>query len=113
MCIRDSPFVYDTVDTTWKEFKNKVKANYNKEEVCEVELPVLRRGDKNNYVKNVQRILRQKGYKKSNGELLTVDGTYGPNTVAAVKKFQTKAKLKKAKPGVMDEKTWDRLLRSY
>lgn len=108
-----NPFVYDTGDTTWKEFKNKVKANYNKEEVCEVELPVLRRGDKNNYVKNVQRILRQKGYKKSNGELLTVDGTYGPNTVAAVKKFQTKAKLKKAEPGVMDAKTWDRLLRSY
>ena len=108
-----NPFVYDTGDTTWQEFKNKVKANYNKEEVCEVELPVLRRGDKNNYVKNVQRILRQKGYKKSNGELITVDGTYGPNTVAAVKKFQTKAKLKKAEPGVMDAKTWDRLLRSY
>lgn len=110
----DPTHVWNRFGLSMDGFRDDVYKKINKKEgVCEVELPVLRRGDKNNYVRNVQRILRQKGYKKSNGELLTVDGTYGPNTVAAVKKFQTKAKLKKAEPGVMDAKTWDRLLRSY
>lgn len=87
--------------------------NADTTEECKVTLPVLRKGNKNNYVKAVQRMLRQKGYKGTDGKALTVDGEYGESTAAAVKLFQEKAKYTKQEPGVMTAKTWDRLLRSY
>ena len=88
-------------------------ANADATEECKVTLPVLRKGDKNNYVKAVQRMLRQKGYKGIDGKPLTIDGEYGDSTAAAVELFQKNAKYTKQEPGVMTAKTWDRLLRSY
>ena len=88
-------------------------AEEKEEDTCTLELPVLRKGSKNNYVKNVQRILNKKGYKGIDGKPLTIDGEYGDSTAAAVELFQKNAKYTKQEPGVMTAKTWDRLLRSY
>ena len=88
-------------------------ADDEEEETVTVELPVLRRGDESRFVKNWQRLLRQKGYKKSNGELITVDNKFGANTENATERFQKKAKLKVKEYGVVDAKTWRRMLNSW
>jgi len=71
---------------------------------CMVELNVLKNGSKGNQVKTLQRLLNALGY--SCGD---VDGSFGPKTLAAVKKFQ-KAKGLEV-DGYCGPLTWAALLK--
>jgi len=73
-------------------------------------LPTLRYGSTNGQVKNLQERLRSYGIKGSNGKPLDVDGKFGANTEAAVKKFQSTNGLKI--DGVVGPNTWGLLCQS-
>lgn len=54
-----------------------------------IDLPVLRKGMKGlDAIKALQRTLKAMGYKGLDGKALVIDGSYGGNTVYAVKTFQ-------------------------
>lgn len=59
-----------------------------------VSLPVLRRGDKDCYVKLLQHLLNIHGYTDPNKKSLEIDGSFGPATQYALATFQSYEKLK-------------------
>lgn len=67
-----------------------------------VKLNVLKRGDQGAQVKAAQALLVGAGYK------LDLDSSFGPATQNAVKKFQAAKGITPS--GVVDEKTWGKLL---
>ena len=74
-----------------------------------IEMPVLRRGSSGNAVKTLQRLLRQLQYVNTDGKtLLIVDGNFGINTEAAVKRYQQKHL--NGVDGIVGVKTWNKLL---
>lgn len=75
-----------------------------KQEVCNVELPILRRGDKSGYVRTAQ-ILLNKYYDAK----LTEDGIFGPATENAVRWYQRSRKL--TSDGIIGAQTWKQLLK--
>ena len=113
-----NPFVYDNGNVSWAGFKKKVKAYHDKQNdsvaggECEVKLKTFVRGDKHNQIKNIQRLLRQKGYKGKSGKLLNPDGRLGPNTAYALERYQRNAKLSGVTYGTIDQVTWTALLNS-
>ena len=75
-----------------------------------IEMPVLRKGSSGNAVKTLQRLLRQLQYVNLDGKtLLIVDGSFGSNTEAAVKRYQ-KNRGAKNPDGIVGEWTWNKLL---
>lgn len=72
-----------------------------KESVDYSKYPVLKLGSAGEYVKKLQKLLNKKGYK------LTVDGSFGPATLQAVKSFQAASKL--IVDGSVGPKTWEAL----
>lgn len=64
--------------------------------------PTLRQSSRNNFVYLLQFILYQKGYN------LSVDGIFGPNTLSAVRDFQSKNGL--SVDGIVGPRTWQYLL---
>lgn len=72
-----------------------------KESVDYSKYPVLKLGSAGEYVKKLQELLNKKGYK------LTVDGSFGPATLQAVKSFQAASKL--IVDGSVGPKTWEAL----
>ena len=83
----------------------KVNKVTEKQEVCEVKLPVLGKGDKGNTVKALQRMLIYEGY---NCGGYGADGDFGNGTEKSVKKYQADKKL--TADGIVGEKTWSKLL---
>lgn len=79
--------------------------NEAKQEVCEVKLPVLGKGDKGNTVKALQRMLIYEGY---NCGGYGADGDFGNGTEKSVKQYQKDKKL--TADGIVGEKTWSKLL---
>ena len=72
-------------------------------------MPILRKGSSGNAVKTLQRLLRQLQYVNLDGKtLLIVDGNFGSNTEAAVKRWQ-KNHLGGV-DGIVGIKTWNKLL---
>lgn len=69
-----------------------------------ITLNVLQNGSKGDTVKALQILLNGLGYSCG-----IADGKFGTNTVAAVKKFQSKNKLKA--DGVVGQNTWNALLK--
>ncbi len=94
------------IDSRWQYWGIPEFVEYSKSEVCEVELSILRKGDKGNEVKTVQRLLKAMGYSIG---LSGADGEYGAKTEKAVKKFQTKNNL--TADGIVGQKTWEKLLK--
>ena len=86
------------------EVRNEV-ANEVKQEVCEVKLPVLGKGDKGNTVKALQRMLIYEGY---NCGGYGADGDFGNGTEKSVKAYQKDKKL--TADGIVGQKTWSKLL---
>ena len=76
-----------------------------KKEVCNVELPVLRKGSEGDTVKALQILLIGNGYSCGSAG---ADGDFGNGTLAAVKKYQTAKKL--AVDGVVGVNTWKSLM---
>lgn len=77
---------------------------------CTVTLPTLSRGSTGTSVKRVQLILRALDYVGSDGKLLVVDGSFGPGTEAAVKRYQKKRGSTTC-DGVVGAWTWGKLLK--
>ena len=69
-----------------------------------VKLPTLRKGSKGEFVTVLQTLLMNRGYKLPK---FGADGSFGDETVAAVKQFQKDWGL--AEDGVVGPKTWDML----
>ena len=87
------------------EVKKEVTKVTEKQEVCEVKLPVLGKGDKGNTVKALQRMLIYEGY---NCGGYGADGDFGNGTEKSVKAYQKDKKL--TADGIVGEKTWSKLL---
>ena len=74
-----------------------------------IAMPILRKGSTGEAVKTLQRLLRQLQYVNTDGKtLLIVDGHFGSNTEAAVKRYQQKHL--DGVDGVVGIKTWNKLL---
>ena len=74
-----------------------------------IEMPILRKGSTGEAVKTLQRLLRQLQYVNVDGKtLLIVDGNFGSNTEAAVKRYQQKHL--NGVDGIVGIKTWNKLL---
>jgi len=71
---------------------------------CTVTLPILRKGDKNGYVRTLQTMLNDK-----DGARLTKDGDFGPATEAKVITHQKKHGL--GADGIVGAKTWASVLK--
>lgn len=93
-----------------KNVLGAVRPLYDTETVnVTVTLPVIGRGEGESWqVERIQSILKGMGYVGSDNKSLTVDGDFGGNTEAAVKKFQTAHKLEV--DGIVGAKTWRGLL---
>lgn len=74
-----------------------------KVETASVKIPVLKKGSEGDTVKALQRLLKVLGYGIS-----TIDGDFGSETDAAVRKYQGDAKI--GVDGVVGEQTWSKLL---
>lgn len=75
-----------------------------------IAIPILRRGSSGSAVKTLQRLLRQLEYVNSDGKsYITVDGKFGSNTEAAVKRYQ-KNRGSKNPDGIVGIWTWNKLL---
>lgn len=75
----------------------------------DVTLDVLWQGSRGTQVKTLQRLLKQLGYKDDDGKVLAIDGSFGPATEQAVRKFQ-KNRLGGV-DGICGAKTWAKLLK--
>ena len=74
-----------------------------------IAMPILRKGSTGAAVKTLQRLLRQLQYVNTDGKtLLIVDGSFGSNTEAAVKRYQQKHI--NSVDGIVGIKTWNKLL---
>ena len=74
-----------------------------------IAMPILRKGNTGEAVKTLQRLLRQLQYVNTDGKtLLIVDGHFGSNTEAAVKRYQQKHL--NGVDGIVGVKTWNKLL---
>ena len=74
-----------------------------------IAMPVLKKGSTGEAVKALQRLLRQLQYVNLDGKtLLIVDGNFGSNTEAAVKRYQQKHL--NGVDGIVGIKTWNKLL---
>lgn len=77
---------------------------------CTIVMPVLRKGSTGAAVKTLQRLLRQLQYVDKDGKtLLIVDGNFGSNTEAAVKRYQQNHL--NGVDGIVGKKTWIKLLK--
>ena len=72
-------------------------------ETVSIKIPVLEKGSEGETVKTLQRLL-----KVDNCGISTVDGDFGSETDAAVRKYQAKVKI--GVDGVVGQKTWNKLL---
>ena len=68
------------------------------------------KGNKDNQIKTIQRILNALGYKGKDGKPLKEDGELGGNTEYAIARFQKDKKLQINTYGTVGSKTWTALL---
>ena len=68
------------------------------------------KGNTNNQIKTIQRILNALGYKGKDGKTLSVDGELGGNTEYAITRFQKDKKLQINTYGTVGAKTWTALM---
>ena len=78
-------------------------------QTIKVTLDQLERGSRGTQVKTLQRLLKQLGYKDSAGKVLAIDGSFGPATDYALRKFQKKSGV--SVDGIVGTKTWAKLLK--
>lgn len=77
----------------------------------DIAMPILRKGSSGAAVKTLQRLLRQLEYVNSDGRTyIIVDGSFGSNTEAAVKRYQKNCGARNP-DGIVGEWTWNKLLK--
>lgn len=87
------------------------KAIIKEVKTVNIEMPILRKGSSGGAVKTLQRLLRQLEYVNSDGKTyITVDGSFGSNTEAAVKRYQKNCGSKNP-DGIVGKWTWNKLLK--
>lgn len=74
-------------------------------EMCQVELPILKKGVKGHHVEMLQTLLIANGYSCGSSG---ADGDFGSGTLSALKSFQTKKNLKV--DGICDADDWAALI---
>ena len=85
------------------------KAIAKEVKTVDISMPILRKGSSGAAVKTLQRLLRQLQYVNTDGKtLIIVDGSFGSNTEAAVKRYQQKHL--NGVDGIVGIKTWNKLL---
>lgn len=101
LSVEDSPALYDD-DKKWKLPGFEVGAKQAGRPEDEDHTPLLRMGDKGDYVRQVQQLLNRRNAG------LEEDGDFGEKTDAAVRKFQEASGL--VDDGVVGDYTWRKLL---
>lgn len=97
---------YATMEAIAQRYGLKKKTEQTKREVCNVELNILKNGDKGEQVKAMQVLLEAGGCK---GKMESKKyGSFGSKTEAAVKLYQKKVGLPQT--GKCDAATWAKLL---
>ena len=96
--------------THWGKLPSSWITYDNKEDTCMVELPILKRGmkDTNGSVTSWQGLRRLYNYKDDSGNLIEVDGFFGPKCEQGTKNVQKKHGLPQT--GVVDSATWRALI---
>lgn len=100
-------------EDAWNDFKKKISSGTASKittttttkgsDTVNVELPILKKGSKGASVKALQQLLNAKGY-----DTKGVDGSFGANTLTALKRYQLANKL--TVDGYCGAKTWGSLL---
>lgn len=109
---KDDPAIYGYGRPNWSGETKRVEAapaepvtnHTERKDVCKVELPILRRGAKNGYVRTLQILLN-----KYNGAGLVEDGDFGNATYRAVIRYQKDRRLDV--DGEVGSQTWGQLLK--
>ena len=73
--------------------------------MCQVELPILKKGAKGHHVEMLQTLLIANGHSCGSSG---ADGDFGSGTLSALKSFQTKKNLKV--DGICDADDWAALI---
>ena len=102
-------------EAKWTAFKTAV-AGYGAPDLSDgsdeggytVTLNTLKKGSSGPQVLLLQKLLRMAGKKGADGKALTLDGDYGDNTVAALKKYQKAVKI--TQDGVCGPATWKKII---
>ncbi len=95
--------------TSTKTTSAAVSQTSNEVTKVTITLNVLKKGSSGAQVRTLQRLLRQLGYVNTDGKtLIKVDGDFGANTLAALKRYQKNAGL--TVDGACGQKTWKSLL---
>ena len=105
VCEKSYPIGYAKIAGYGRPLYDAEAPAEKKEEVCKVEIKVLKKGSKGETVKALQILLIGRGYSCGSSG---ADGDFGAATDKAVKAYQ-KAKGLNA-DGVVGAKTWDKLL---
>lgn len=78
------------------------------EKLVNITLPQLSQGSRSGSVSTLQRLLRSHSFKGASGKAIAVDGIFGSETAAAVRKYQQARSL--AADGIVGKATWSALL---
>lgn len=94
----------------WTDWFEHPLFDYKQEDMCMVQLPILRKGmkDTNGSVTSWQGLLQFYGYTDGDGNVIKADGSFGSKTEQATKKVQKKHGLPQT--GVVDAATWQALI---
>lgn len=94
----------------WTDWFEHPLFDYKQEDMCMVQLPILRKGmkDTNGSVTSWQGLLQLYSYTDGDGNAIKVDGSFGAKTEQATKKVQKKHGLPQT--GVVDAATWQALI---
>lgn len=97
-------------DRAWTDWFEHPWIDYKQEDMCMVQLPILRKGmkDTNGSVTSWQGLLQFYGYTDGDGNVIKADGSFGSKTEQATKKVQKKHGLPQT--GVVDAATWQALI---
>ena len=101
-------YIYEREGQIAEEVNKRLNGDKPGGETVDIELLVLKKGMKCFQVGTVQRILRERKYEYK-GKLIAVDDSFGAATEDCVKQFQKNWGVKVT--GIVDETTWNKLLK--
>ena len=97
---------------SWQKHGKLPYIEYGSEEVkstVTIELSVLRKGNKGEEVKTLQRLLKSLTFNGKDGRVLTIDGDFGTNTEYALRGYQKANDLEV--DGICGKNSWNSILK--